>query len=234
MRGDSLSTASDVYALGLLLYELLVGRQAHRVTGDSPRDVYEVISGRDPERPSDSVVNAGHIDADSTARADARGTTPERLRRVLRGDLDAIVAMALRKEPGRRYGSAELLAEDIGRYLDGLPVLAHRGSRWYRFEKLVRRHRGAVTVAAASVVLLVAAAGVSLRLAAVATRERDRGVAALAQTQRALGESEAVTDFLVGLFEASDPSEGGHEGLTAADLLTRGVRRAERLGGAAC
>ena len=231
VRGDSLTTASDVYALGLLLYELLVGRQAHRITTDSPRDVYQVVCEHDPERPSDAVVNADAVDGpESVARAATRGTTPERLRRLLRGDLDAIVAMALRKEPGRRYGSAELLAEDVGRYLDGLPVLAHRGSGWYRFEKLVRRHRGAATFTAASALLLVVAAGVALRLAAVATRERDRGAAALMQTQQALRESEAVTGFLVGLFEASDPSEGGHDSLTAGDLLTRGVRRAERLG----
>jgi serine/threonine-protein kinase len=231
MRGDSLTTASDVYALGLLLYELLAGRPAHRITTDSPREVYEVVCERDPQRPSDSVTN-GALGADAPRASElaaARGTTPERLRRQLRGDLDAIVAMALRKEPGRRHATPELLAADIGRYLDGLPVLAQRGSRWYRFEKFVRRHRGAAAFAVTSALLLIAAAGVALRLAAVATRERDRGAAALTQTRRALQESEAVTDFLVGLFEASDPAEGGQDGLTAADLLRRGVTRAERL-----
>src|SRR4029453_15557917 len=104
-----------------------------------------------------------------------------------------------------RHATPELLAADIGRYLDGLPVLAQRGSGWYRFEKFVRRHRGVATFAIASVLLLIAAAGVALRLAAVATRERDRAAAALTQKTRALQESEAVTDFLVGLFEASDP-----------------------------
>jgi serine/threonine-protein kinase len=232
VRGDTLTTSSDVYALGLLLYELLAGRPAHRITTDSPREIYEVVCERDAERPSDRVEDAGGEDAPRPAElAAARATTPERLRRQLRGDLDAIVAMALRKEPSRRYGSAELLAEDVNRYLDGLPVLAHRGSRWYRFEKLVRRHRGAATFAGAAIVLLVAAASVALRLAAVATRERDRGAAALAQTQQALGESQAVTNYLVGLFEASDPAQGGHEGLTAEDLLRRGVTRAEQLSG---
>jgi serine/threonine-protein kinase len=231
VRGDTLTTRSDVYALGLLLYELVAGRPAHRITTDSPREVYEVVCERDPQRPSDSVTN-GAVDADAPRTSElaaARGTTPERLRRQLRGDLDAIVAMALRKEPGRRHATPELLAADVGRYLDGLPVMAHRGSGWYRFEKFVRRHRTAVTFAVASVLLLIVAAGVALRLAAVATRERDRAAAALTQTTRALQESEAVTGFLVGLFEASDPAEGGQDGLTAADLLRRGVTRAERL-----
>jgi len=232
VRGDTLTTASDVYALGLLLYELLSGRPAHRVTPDSPRDAFQVAGERDPERPSDAIMSQDAAGASGPADlAAARGTTPERLRRQLRGDLDAIVAMALRKEPGRRYGSAELLAEDIGRYLDGLPVLAHRGSRWYRVEKSVRRHRAAATIAAASAVLLVVAAGVAFRLAAVATRDRDRAAAALTQSERALRESSAVTELLVGLFEASDPAEGGQDALTASDLLRRGVTRAERLEG---
>src|SRR5687768_16639178 len=231
VRGDTLTTASDVYALGLLLYELIAGRPAHRITTNSPREVYEVVCERDAERPSDAVVNEEAGEPSPAALASARGTTPERLRRQLRGDLDAIVGMALRKEAGRRYGSAELLATDVARFVDGLPVLAQRGSQWYRFEKFVRRHRAAATVAASSAVLLVVAAGVSFRLAAVATRERDRSAAALGQTQEALRESEAVTDFLVRLFEAGNPSEGGHAALTAADLLRRGVAAADQLDG---
>ena len=221
VRGDSLTTASDVYTLGLLLYELLAGRLAHRITTDSPREVFEVVCEREPERPSTAIA--------SEEAAAARDTTTEKLSRHLRGDLDAIVAMALRKEPGRRYGSAELLAEDVGRYLDGQPVVARRGNRWYRFQKTLRRHQGAALFAAASVLLLVVGAGVALRLASVAARERDRAAAALVETQGALGESEAVTAFLVSLFEASDPAQGRLDTLNATELLRRGVARAERL-----
>ncbi|HZI30643.1 MAG TPA: tetratricopeptide repeat protein [Gemmatimonadaceae bacterium] len=224
VRGDTLTTASDVYTLGLLLYELLSGRLAHRITTDSPREVFEVVCEREPDRLSTSIA--------SEEAAAARDTTTEKLARRLRGDLDAIVANALRKEPGRRYGSAELLAEDVGRYLDGLPVTAQRGNRWYRVEKMIRRHQAAALFAAASVVLLLVGAGVALRLASVAARERDRAAAALIQSQSALGESEAVTAFLVSLFEASDPAEGRLDTLNASDLLRRGVARAERLGDA--
>ena len=223
VRGDTLTTSSDVYTLGLLLYELLAGRLAHRITTDSPHEVFEVVCEREPERPSTVAV-------ESHEAAAARDTTTDKLARRLRGDLDAIVGMALRKEPGRRYGSAELLAEDVGRYLDGLPVVARRGNRWYRVEKMLRRHQGAVIFAAASVLLLVVGAGVALRLASVAARERDRASASLVESQRALGESEAVTAFLVGLFEASDPAQGRLDTLDATDLLRRGVARAERLG----
>ncbi|HTJ22542.1 MAG TPA: tetratricopeptide repeat-containing protein kinase family protein, partial [Gemmatimonadaceae bacterium] len=227
VRGDSLTTASDVYALGLLLYELLVGNPAHRIDTDSPRAVFEAVCEREPERPSVAVVRG----ESATAAAAARDTTPERLSRELRGDLDAIVGMALRKEPGRRYGSAELLAEDVSRYREGLPVLAHRGSRWYRLEKFARRHRATAAFAVAAALLLVVGLGVALRLAAVAARERDNAAAALERTQNAFGESEAVTGFLVSLFEASDPAEGRQDTLTAADLLRRGIARAEQLGG---
>jgi serine/threonine-protein kinase len=136
--------------------------------------------------------------------------------------------MALRKEPNRRYASAELLNTDIGRYLEELPVQAQRGSGLYRVGKLVRRHRigaAATTLAALS---LAGGAGVALWQASVAGRERDAAVQARLEAVVALDESRAVSDFLMGLFEASVPEAAG-DSVSARDLLQRGIVRADQL-----
>jgi len=238
VRGDALTTATDVYALGLLLYDLLVGRQAQRVTSNAPHAVYHAVCERDPIQPSDRVVRPD-VDVDSsagittltpTALAAARGTTPEQLRRELRGDLDAIVAMALRKEPGRRYASVTLLSEDVARWLDGQPVVARRGNAAYRAGKLLRRHRVAAIAGAAVLVAIIGGASAALRQAGIAARERDRARAALARSESSLRESDELGAFLVDLFGTSDPTtQGRTDTLSARDLLRRGEARAERL-----
>jgi eukaryotic-like serine/threonine-protein kinase len=246
IRGETLTTASDVYALGVILYELLAGRPPYRIATQSPRELADAIEAHEPARPSsrftrgDGPPAAGGEDAAAPATAPerpaaaiaaARDTTVEALRRTLRGDLDAIALMALRKEPNRRYGSADLLAADLQRHLDGLPVLAHRGSRGYRLGKAVRRHR--LVAAAAALVALSLLGGVTVAAwqASIARRAQTHAEAARLEAEQAHQEAQTVATFLLDLFEAGDPLESGDEGITARDLLQRGMARLDQLSG---
>ncbi|CAM2063822.1 Non-specific serine/threonine protein kinase [Sulfidibacter corallicola] len=144
--GHPVTTALDIYALGLLLYELLSGRQAQPLKSCRHSDLIRVVVKRNP--PPFNQVLLPKDDPDRrenlTAIAEKRGTTLHQLRRTLQGDLEAITAKALRKEPDRRYPSAQALAEDIRRYLKGLPVQARQGRRLYVLQKWIQRHKRAL------------------------------------------------------------------------------------------
>ena len=143
IRGEAITTASDVYSLGVILYRLLCGRSPYRSTATEPYELAKDVCDTEPPRPSTTVAR-GSIDA---------GSPPDR--RQLAGDLDSIVLMSLRKEPGRRYASVALLSEDIRRHLDGLPVSAARDTWRYRTSKFIRRHRAGVTATVAALLALV-------------------------------------------------------------------------------
>ena len=224
VRAEPLTTASDIYSLGVLLYELLCGSRPYRLTTSSPLQVAAAVCEQDPERPSVRATRAARADDDVPAEAAAqqRGTSADSLARLLEGDLDGIVMMAMRKEPDRRYASADMLRQDVERFLTGLPVLAHRGSRRYRALKFLRRHR--VETAAAAIVVAALLTGLSLALTQGrrATRERDRA-------ELALAESDGVTSFLLELFRTDSPGEAPPAHLSALDLLQRGAARADEL-----
>ena len=224
VRGESLTTASDIYSLGVFLYELLCGTPPYRLTTGSPADVVTMVCEQDPERPSVRATRGDRTEGAQSPEVAARlrGTSAERLARLLDGDLDSIVLMAMRKEPGRRYASADMLRQDIERYLSGLSVLAHRGGRRYRVQKFLRRHR--VEAAAAAIVLVTLVGGLSLAVVQGqrASRERDRA-------EQALAESSGVTTFLLDLFESGEAGDVPAARLSALDLLQRGAARADEL-----
>ena len=165
VRGGTVTTATDVYSLGVLLYELLAGRRPYQLTSRTPHEIARVVCEAVPERPSTAV----------TRPAEGRTTVdPQRLRRRLAGDLDNIVLKALSKEPSRRYASVDQFSEDVRRHLEGLPVLARRDTIGYRFTKFVHRNRTAVAAAALLVLALVTGIITTAWQARIASRERAR------------------------------------------------------------
>ncbi len=242
VRGGPITTATDVYALGLLLHELLTGHRAYRLASYDARMLEEVVCQRIPERPSVAALREESFEgADGTPVrlspeevARARKTDPKRLTRRLSGDLDTIVRMALRKEPERRYASVEQLSEDLQRHLVGLPVIARSDTLWYRGSKFVRRHRWGAAVAAALTLLVTAFAGAMAVQQQRVAHERDRAEQNAARAERNAGlmarerdKARRTQDFLVELFEVSDPSEARGNAVTARELLDRGARRIE-------
>jgi serine/threonine-protein kinase len=196
VRGEPVTTASDVYALGVLLYRLLSGRSPYETASRTPHEVERAILETDPRPPSQPTGPSG---------ARSAGT------RRLSGDLDAIVLKAMRKEPERRYPSAQALREDVQRHLAGRPVEARAGSRRYRAAKFVRRNRLAVSAAAVLALSLLGGLGGTLWQARHAARQAAR--------------AERVKAFLVDVFDQSDPEQVNGDSVTARQLLDGGAAR---------
>src|ERR1041385_1869007 len=204
VRGATVTTVSDVYSLGILLYQLLTGELPNRLLRRTPAEIERSICEQEPARPS--LV------------------APRAIGRCLRGDLDNIVLMAIRKDPRQRYGSVEQVSEDIRRYLEGLPVIARPETRGYRAAKFVRRHKA--SVAAAMLIFFLLAGGITATLwqAAVARHERD--AARLEQAKAA-----RINAFLQEMVGYSAVTAGGpnhtSRDATVAEMLDDAAQRVE-------
>jgi serine/threonine-protein kinase len=214
VTGGPVTTATDVYALGVLLYVLLTGQHPAGTGRRSPADLVKAIVDTEPTRPSDIVTTARDTGEEITTNAARRTTTPEKLGRLLRGDLDTILAKALKKVPGERYASVTALADDLQRYLRHEPITARPDTLTYRAGKFVRRNR--IAVALASLAFLAAITGVTGTLVQarraraqrdLAIRERDRG--------------SRVTQFMIRMFKVSDPGEARGNSVTAREILDK-------------
>jgi eukaryotic-like serine/threonine-protein kinase len=205
-------TASDIYSLGVVLHELLVGERAFSMGRASRRQLEEAILTRDPARPSQLAT--------TEVVAAARRTTPRRLAQTLKGDLDTIVLKALKRTPGERYLSVGAFAQDIASFLESLPVSARPDSGWYRTRRFIARHKMQVSTAAAAVLALIVGFGAAVWQW---QRAEDHRVKALEM----LADSEATLDFMHAVLRDSVRSD---ETLTIDELFARSEAIADRLG----
>src|SRR5665647_564751 len=208
VRGETVTTATDIYALGAVMYQLLTGQRAHRFAKRTVAEIERVVCETDPEAPSHAIRAA------AVARIVPIGASANR-REKLSADLDTIVLKALQKEPSRRYASAESMLEDLRRYRSGRPLRARPDTMRYRWGKFIGRHRFGVV--AAAVVALVLAGGVA------ATLWQARG--ARLEAERA----DRVKEFLVDILHQGDPNITLGKEYSVGELLDRGTQRVDSM-----
>jgi len=223
-RGERIDTATDIYSLGMVFYELLTGIRPYELGHLSPSEIEKVICTTKPEKPSSAIrkletlkTTSGESQRNLQKLSELRKSPPERLIKILSGDLDNICMMALKKEAEHRYASVEQFRADISSHLTGRPVQARPDTFGYRAQKFIQRNK--FRLATAGAVLFFVLVLILFYTVQLAT-ERDR---AQLEAQKA----EQVSMFLTELFKLSDPSQSKGKIITARELLDRGAARIE-------
>ena len=209
VTGGSITTATDTYQIGVLAYELLTGERPFDLADKRPSEMEQIVAEEMPTKPSTALRQP------SSHRATSR---PQAWAQRLRGDLDTIILKALRKEPERRYTSAEAIADDIQRYLAQRPIEARPATWAYRSKKFVRRHRWSVLATAAVAMVGLIFIGALVMQRNIALDERDRA-------EYEAEKAERVTQFLTDLLEAEMPDEAQGEEVTVQQVVDRGTER---------
>lgn len=214
LRNQRATTATDIYALGGMLYVLLTGHLPFETSGKATHEIEKLILESEPTRPSVRVhaepdTNRGNV-------ADLRKSSISTLRRQLSGDLDTICLRALQKEPGRRYASVEQFATDVQRYLDGEPIRARPDTFHYRTKKFIQRNKVGVALGSIACLILVAGVGGIIWQASVASRERDLQAE---EAERA----NTTLKFVRSIFRHVSPEETEGEPITAERILAAGI-----------
>ncbi|MFL5608505.1 MAG: protein kinase domain-containing protein [Gemmatimonadaceae bacterium] len=222
IRGGAVSTATDVYALGVLLHTLLTGCSPYRLSSYDGYQVARAVLEQEPERPSVSAARESAADASAETspemRAVARGETPAKLARRLRGDLDAIVLTAMAKDPARRYATVQQLEADVHRHLTGLPVFARPESRRYHAAKFLRRHRAGSALAAVAVIVLAG-------FAAIMTVQRARIQAQADKIAVERDRAQRIGQNFLNIFRTVRPGENG---VAPRDILDSAAARVDK------
>ena len=211
VNGEPITTASDVYSLGVILYKLLTGHNPYRIKTKFPSEIKKIVTQSEPQKPSEIIYTTSEkklgeqiIEVSPNIVSKTREGTIEKLHKKLVGDLDNIISKAIRKEPERRYSSIELLTEDINRYLNDQPVRAHKDSFNYRAEKFIKRNKTAVITALTIMLLILAAIGGIIWQSHLTAIERDN---AKLEAEKA----NQIKSFLLNMMSAPDPKEDGRD-----------------------
>lgn len=228
VRGEKISVATDVYALGVLLFRLLTFQSPYGAS-TTARDIENAILNDEPKSPSSvltSTTRTNPTQEQTGNDADNAFALQRQLRRSIKGDLDNIVLKCLQKEPDRRYSSARDLSFDLGRYLSNKPVLAHGDSWNYRTRKFMIRRARPLAAAAASVATII---GLTAYYTVQLSKERNQAVIAARQAEREATKAQEVSGFLQSLFESASPVTAQGREITARELLEAGVEKIESL-----